>query len=75
MSPLVTPTTVAVSQPFVFALGSILILLGLLVARELTSNMTDRWAQRVQAALDISVVPLLIVFSMVAMTAIIQALG
>ena len=75
MSPLITPSTMPVAGSSTFALGSMLILLVLLVAREMTSTLSDRRAQRLQSTLDISLIPLLIIFSMVVMTAIIQAIG
>ena len=74
MIPMVTPTTVAISNSSVVILGSILVLLILLVSRELTQNMVDVRAQRLRLALDISLVPLLIIFSTVVVVALIQAL-
>lgn len=75
MTPLTTPSTLSVAGSSPFALGSMLILLALLVAREMTSALADRRAQRLQSTVDISLIPLLIIFSMVVLTAIIQALG
>ncbi len=74
ISTVTTATVSTLTLAGSFAMLGIVMLLGLLVQKEISANSDNKRAKRLAKALNIAIVPLLIVFALIVASKVIQVL-